>query len=271
MNFDDYRQIDAVNWSTLKSMATSPLEYRYRLSTPVESTAAMRLGTAFHALLLEPDSFAARYAVEPDFGDCRAKANKAARDEWREAHAGVAMLSQRDHDAAHRMRDAVMAHDVAAEYLRDLELREHSWTWTDAETGLVCKARQDGITEHDHVSVKSTLDPTPFAFGREVHKRLYHGQEAFYADGFATATGRALTTVFVVAQNREPWDVAVYRVPRIVMIEGTKLCRRLLDTLARCRRLNHWPGAAPQEMELAFPEYGMSDEDVDWGDEAAAE
>src|SRR5690606_13676340 len=53
--FEAYRVIDAVNWSTLKVMAKSPRHYRHALAHPRPPSPAMLLGTAAHLATLEAD------------------------------------------------------------------------------------------------------------------------------------------------------------------------------------------------------------------------
>jgi len=64
---DNYGEIQAVNWSSLKllepSAGGSPLFYRWHRDHPRPDTAAMKAGRAFHCATLEPDKFDERYAV----------------------------------------------------------------------------------------------------------------------------------------------------------------------------------------------------------------
>src|SRR4051812_24246093 len=61
--FADYIKIDAVNWSTLKHMRTSPLHYRHAVDSPDEDTARFGIGRAIHTAILEPHKLATDYAV----------------------------------------------------------------------------------------------------------------------------------------------------------------------------------------------------------------
>jgi exodeoxyribonuclease VIII len=258
--FESYRAIDAVNWSTLRHIAVSPLEYRYRLAQPPAETPAMALGTAVHTAILEPDTFDATYTTEPDFGDCRVKANKAARDEWRAAHADRIALSAEAFESCQRMRAAVFAHDVARRLVTEGH-SEVSFTWTHERTGVACKGRQDRIGPKGMTSLKTSRVVDPDGFGVEVARRLYHGQEAFYVDGYHAGGGPLLPVSYVVAQNVAPYDVAVYEIPEEVIDEGRELYERLLDTLAECRKTQQWRGVCPDVLYLRFPAWARSDRD----------
>lgn len=84
-----YDDIEALNWSSLKLMHTSPLLYRYRQTVPREDSAALRLGRAIHCAVLEPERWASAYTVAPDV-DLTTRAGKAARARWLLTHATLA-------------------------------------------------------------------------------------------------------------------------------------------------------------------------------------
>lgn len=79
---DPYAAIEALNWSTLKHIAVSPRMLKWRTEHPRPETPALRLGTAIHCAILEPERFKADYISEPDFGDLRTNAAKAKRAAW---------------------------------------------------------------------------------------------------------------------------------------------------------------------------------------------
>jgi hypothetical protein len=78
----DYADIDAMNWSTLKHLATSPLMLRYRVDHPREDTKALARGRAIHCALLEPERWTREYIVEPEWGGRKSNETKAKRAQW---------------------------------------------------------------------------------------------------------------------------------------------------------------------------------------------
>jgi len=76
MPVSEYRDLDGINFSSLKHMAESPKSYKWHEDHPTEETAAMAFGTAFHAAVLEPDLFAGTYIARPEGLDGRTKAGK---------------------------------------------------------------------------------------------------------------------------------------------------------------------------------------------------
>ena len=61
----EYTDAKGIRSSLLKQILITPAHYQFALQHPKETTAAMSLGTALHAALLEPAAFDAAFAVVP--------------------------------------------------------------------------------------------------------------------------------------------------------------------------------------------------------------
>jgi hypothetical protein len=242
-----YALIDAVNISTLKSMAVSPRHYQHALATPRTDSDSMALGRLMHAMIFEPDAIDGRYAV----WDGGRRAGK----EWTaflEANAGKEILrAPEDWERSEAVRDAVLAHPVAAELLREGQA-ERVMQWTDAETGIACKGRADWITGRTIVDLKTTRAIGAREIQRQLVSLAYHAQAAFYCDGREAMTGVAHDFAWIYVEQLPPHDVAVYRCPGDVYRAGQALYRAWLRRVVECRESGVWPGTAPtmQEMEL---------------------
>lgn len=246
----EYAQIDAVNWSTLKHLAKSPLHYKHRTEAEQDDAKHMRLGRAVHTLILEPERFTERH---PIFGG-GARRGKAW-DEFAANHAGADILIGTEAAQAQAMADAVRHHPLAQKHLRD-GLAEQVLTWTDPETGVKCKGRCDSVNGH-LVEFKSCngRDFEPYKFESHAARLRYHGQLAFYADGLA-AMGYEVEhdPTMIVVESDPPHDVAVYIVKDEVLDLGRKLYRKLLARFVECSESDHWPGVcADEELYLGVP------------------
>ena len=242
---DPYSAIKALNWSTLRNMAVSPLLYKYRLARPQPRTATLTVGTAIHCALLEPDKFA---------GTRRGKAW----DEWQEEHPGVESLKPAEAERVRLSAAAVRGHRVASRLLDGCRVEE-STTWTDPDTGLACKGRLDAIAPHYVVDLKSTRDPSPRAFERSASDMLYHGQLGFYADGAVVSgkvTGCAPPYIIAV-QSAEPYDCAVYQLTPETLAAGRALYRSLMRRLQQCIEADFWPGVCPDLEQLELPPWAQ--------------
>jgi hypothetical protein len=249
LTFDEYSAIDAVNWSSLKEMSKSALHYQNRLMMPRTDTAAMLLGRAVHSAVLEPDRFPLELAVW-DQGDRRGNAWLAFKD----ANSGRDILKADEYETCLAIRDAVHAHSVASGILRGES--EVTITWTDAETGIACKARVDHMNEHGICDLKTTADLDPHAFESTCARLEYYGQLAFYNEG----TGFASSPRIIAVESGAPHDVVVYHLSDDALNAGRQLVRDHLYHLAGCIKSGIWPGRSSAEQELTIPSYLLPEE-----------
>jgi len=267
MDFTDYSAIEAVNWSSLKEIATSPKMYQWRKANPRPDTESLFFGRAMHCALLEPEQFQKTYVIAPDFGDLRmvagrttkeeGKANKERRNEWLAANAGKIPLDADDGDRIARMVASIKSHRSAMDSI--VGAAEKTLKWTDPTFRISCKARLDLLCPWGVVDIKTAADVSPRGFGAAAARYLYHGQAAFYNDG-AIAAGCTVTRLplLVAVQNCEPWDVAVYVVDSESLEAGRTLYRRLLRRLLECTAADWWPGVAPEIIPLQLPYWAVN-------------
>ncbi|OGA07509.1 MAG: hypothetical protein A3D95_05835 [Betaproteobacteria bacterium RIFCSPHIGHO2_12_FULL_69_13] len=258
----DYAAIAGMNWSTLKHMARSPKMFQYRLEHPEPPKAAYDFGRTFHCALLEPKVFLERFAVAPDC-DGRTKAGKAELAAWRALNVGREAISQEGMDTILGMSEAVRAHKVAGPLI-DGVLAEETITWTDAETGILCKARLDMLGRDFLADVKTTRDPAPRAFARDAAQHLYAGQLAFYYDG-AVTSGRlpkyTKPPFIICPEKTEPYDVVVFRLHQNLALEpGRALYRSLLRRFLECEAAGWYPGISPELQILELPPWAAGND-----------
>lgn len=250
------RELGVVSKSALDLVHRSPAHYLawVKGELPDEETPALTFGRAFHCAILEPDVFASTYAAEPVFGDCRLKANKAARDEWRAEHAGRELISFDDHTTLLGMAAAVRKHPLASKMIRDGR-SELTVSWKDPDTGLRCKSRADYYVPKLGMvaDVKSTLNASPEEFKRSVVKYRYHVQDALYRAGFAEAGEPVQHFVFIAIEKAPPYAVAIYSLEEEGIGRGYSAARRDMETLAECVERNVFPGYAPGIQSLELP------------------
>lgn len=226
-----YHAGPGVSKSNLDLIHNAPalLEWSQLAPRDPECKAAVDTGTAFHALLLEPDTFDALYTVdfEPPPGaistvddlkaaltaraiehkgnagkavltallldaDPNAPVTEAMQREWAAGLNGRRVLTRAEWLKLSLMRDSVMAHPFARRLIEAEGAAERSYYWTDAETGELCRARHDKAIPRLGVTldVKTTGDMSKFP--RSIADYRYHVQEAFYRDGHQETTGEAL-------------------------------------------------------------------------------
>lgn len=211
-------------------------------------------GAALHCALLEPKVFARSYAVEPDFGDCRYKENKATRGAWRRENAGKALLSAEDDATISGMIRSIMAHPFAPKLL-DGGDAEITALWRDEATGLRCKARADyySPTLKLIVDVKTTRDGRERPFARSCANYGYHLQRAFYGDGFVAAGAPVEMFVFLAVEKKPPYLVKLHQLDLAALAKGRDEVRETMAQLAECIRADHFPGYDPSISTISLP------------------
>lgn len=249
------------SYSGLKLLKRSPRHYlAWCNEPPKEPTRAMVLGTAVHHAVLEPLEFAARYVIQPDFGDMRSSTSRARRDEWA---AGLpkrtTVLSRDDHALCCAMRDAVQTHTLA----RDLLISGHAEgriEWTDRDTGLRCVGRPDFIVEELGlcIELKTTMDASPIEFGKSTANMLYDLQGVMYLDGLRAIGKPMREHLILCVESEPPHEVALYRLDDSAIERGALMMTRLLEQLRECVRTNEWPGYGEGIQTLTLPGWAFS-------------
>lgn len=258
---DAYREIDAINISTLKVMRDSPAKYVYRLAHPQEDRALLMVGRAGHTLTLEPEKFAAEYAV---FDGPRRAGQAWAKFEME--NEGKTILRADEYERCRGIADAVRSHVIAAQYLAAGEA-EKVLRWKDKATGLECKARLDWLSSSvpSLADLKITASIEARIFGVRAARLGHHLQAAFYTAG-ARANGLGELEFKIIAVEPEPpHEVAVFHVGEDELWAGEQEVAALLQRVAECRASGQWPSRYVGEQVLRLPAwaYGESESDED--------
>lgn len=275
----DYHKGPGISKSGLDLIHKSPLHYHSAITAANDNqpTAAQALGTAFHALVLEPQVFADTYAPEPVGAPRRpTRIQREAKkpspetleaidwwDRFEESNAGRTLLDADTWDRLQRMRDSVMGNAAAAALLSARPYRvEQSVYWIDAVTGELCRCRPDAWRD-DAIApdLKTTTDASAEGFARHALNFRYHVQAAFYADGIEAATGAPLRAFpFIAAEKDAPYAVAVYVLDPEAIELGRVEYQRDLLRYAECRRSGVWPGYGETIQRLSLPRWAYTRE-----------
>lgn len=255
-----YRNVRALNWSTLKHIAKSPKHYRHKLHNPSPDSAAYRLGRATHAAILEPDRFASDWTV---YGGRRA--GKAWQD-FRQENQGLEVLNDREHEQATLMAKHVQESPSCAARLED-GWAERSIFWAEEVAGFAepvgMKARLDWVYRDGDsfvlLDVKTARDITPRVFGSAAGRYLYHGQIAHYLAGLQRIVGGApVRAELLVVETEQPYDCGVFKLDAAAIECGALRRAQMLTRLAECQAADHWPGVLDEPQWLELPEWELS-------------
>jgi exodeoxyribonuclease VIII len=254
MTTKDYRAADAVNFSSLKHILTSPAHYQAALAEKREETRAMLLGTLTHALVLEGKDLEQLVAVKPEGMNLATKEGKA----WKESAGDLPIISEDEADDIEMMVYSILRNPHAAAMLKACQQRE---TPLFANIrGVGCKALldahgTDGV-EWVVCDLKTTDDASPEAFARKVANLHYDMQAAFYCQVLA-AVHQVETPphwYWIAVEKKPPYTCAVYR-GHEWMEGGESKVERALERLKECRESGNWPQPWQGINELPKPKW----------------
>ena len=256
---EEYHRHSSVSKSQLDQFAKSPAHYLSSLTTPRKETPAMRIGSIFHGMILEPERV--RIAVAP-VCDKRTNAGKATWEAFCLENAGAEIVTADEGEMLNGMAASVRTHQAASALLSGAGIAEGSCWWYDDQSGELCRCRPDfyrrdlGII----VDLKTTKDASPAGFAKAIANYRYNIQNAFYLDGVEAATGDIVKGfVFVAVESSAPYCTAVYQLDMQGVEAGRVEYRRLLLDLADCRAAKKFPGYSDRIETISMPAWSIKE------------
>lgn len=259
MSDADYGKAAGVRKSQLDLLSISPATARSGFK---EQTEAMIMGSLVHCLVLQPETFAPEYAIEPVV-DKRTKAGKEELEAFLIANDDKTTISQDDYDKALNMRDSVL--NVIGDFLDMPDaIIEHAAFWKDSRTGTLCKCKPDvyipslGLA----IDLKTTSGfATADDFGKSVKSFRYHVQQAFYTQGLEANGFSVNHFLFVPVSKGISANCRAFRLDESVVELGKKLLTDDLDLWADCEQSGSWMRKPSQIETIKFKpwEYPQND------------
>ncbi len=247
--FEEYIKLEAEHSSGLKRALRSLAHYK---APPPPDKDGFRIGRAAHMAITDIDKFALDFVV---WSDGRRYGKKW--DQFTEANSDKTIITEPQFNQAMAMRKAVHGHKIAKKYLND-GAPEVTVTWRHGVYDVDCKARIDWLRDDTIIDIKTSKNPSPEGFGREVAQYHYHMQLAWYQSGMHMVTGKMLPCKIIAVENVEPYDVVVFDIPEEALHIGRELHMKALDKVVTGRITGKWPGAAPdEEVQLILPQWAL--------------
>jgi exodeoxyribonuclease VIII len=263
-----YQRIDAVSQTQLKVFRQSPFHYLARHVEPVpevfladdDQSDEMFCGELAHCMTLEAAAFEARYIIGPQV---KSRALKAWKD-FVAAHPDRIAITPRQHAVAQAQCASLRGIAAVAEIL-DGGQCELSTFWVDRPTGLRCRCRPDcanptfGTTRDPQamiLDVKTCRDASRRGVQLAIARYGYHHQAAWYAGGYAAATGVPVAGfIFAFVESEYPFAASVYELDAEAWEIAARENRQALEALAHCWRENRWPGYSPEVESIGLPRW----------------
>lgn len=227
MTNKDYHTHKAIGTSGIKQLLENP--HAFIAGIRKEETAAMRLGTVVHKLVLEPHDFYNEIAIYPEF-DARTKEGKAIRDAFNEEHGHKTIIKQDDYEVAQNCAEAVRK--AIAPFLKSGKPEQ---TYISEIDGISVKCRPDWHNDELGIVVdlKVVADASPDGFAKAVANFGYYIQEAVYTDVMRSLEIDVQKFVFVAVEKEPPYMVGIYSLSPEAVDFGRSEYRRGLDIFRR--------------------------------------
>lgn len=248
MSNAEYHRHPAISKSGLDQIAKSPAHYWLYKNTPRESSSAMEFGSAFHTLLLEPETFTKEFLVV----DASTKTTKIYTGAV-EANPGKTVILAKDMAVLEGMKKSFEQNPTVNKVLSNC-LVERSIFWKDPITGVECRARPDIIFGDEILIDLKTTSSDAREYSREAFKYRSHVQAAMYMAGYFADTGiRAKEFLFITVEKSPPYGIITYRASEAFISAGMTVMNKDLATYARCLETDQWPGYTEEIVDLSLP------------------
>lgn len=256
----DYFAAEALNNTSIGYLLECPALYKAHQTMEETPSKAFLLGSLLHAMVLEPDKVAERYAV------CQHPGTTKAGKEERKALAekGITAVSGEDWSQAQSMARRLLDFSclTAAKLLYLPGKSEVSLYWEETveDKPLPCKARVDRLTQLPDgswvaIDLKTTADTVkPSELARKAYNFGYHRQAAWYTRGLK-ACGIEAHFIFCFVSKQAPYLVTPLSFTADALALGDDQCMRACRTLIHCQEDDEWPAYTTGIYEVDLPEW----------------
>ena len=244
---EEYRALPALNYSGAKELLKSPAHYKAYLTKPQEETKALKIGSAVHAYVLQPDVSLSTYAVAPEV-DRRTKDGKMIWENFVAANAGKTVLTEDEANlvagVSSSMRDTLSRLGVKA-VATELML-------TSDYCGTPLKVAIDLVGSDGYLyDLKTTEDASPKGFLQSIRAYRYNLQNYLYRLVYEQATGDKVRGFRFIATEKAGdgfYPSAVYELGPELMTYAISDFNTAATLYKTCAALDEWP-AYPLEVQ----------------------
>lgn len=268
MDRDEYRAACGLNPSSIKQ--PSPKHVKYAYENQGETTDAMRLGTAVHTLVWEPEKFAAEVVT---FKGTRTTRDGAPTGKWAEcveANEGKLILKPDAYERTVAIATAVCSEPLVQELAREGLAETAVFT---VENNLQCRGLMDWISTDTRtlcdLKVVNSIDDR--MFGNAVQRYGWDVSMSLYRRWFQNESGKAIDFVkFIAVESKPPFDVVVVPVDQAVLDAAWIKASAMIAQVQFAIQSGWWPGIARgKEVPLYVPAYVMREDEMVGFEEAA--
>lgn len=269
----------AVSSGSLRTFAQCPARFRSGYRPP--ESAAKDYGSLLDCMVLTPELFVERYAVQPENyenekGDVKPWNNNAkVCRQWRKKHEGLEIVTASELATAKAAKSKLSEDSIISDWLAACDFQ--TWVageWKDEETDLVvpvrclidCEPRPDTEFSKCLGDLKTTRNAALIPWQRFCYQMGYYIQAAWDIDLYVAATEQDRNTwCWILQENYEPWQTARRMMSQDFLTLGRAEYRQAMSNYCQCLKSGVWPGyddhdEAVQGWSLVSPMPWMSSE-----------
>ena len=238
MTENEYRSLPALNASRFKAFHRSP--YHFFNQKEVETTEAMKVGTAIHTACLEPSQYDSTIGYLPDV-DGRTTEGKAIKKAFEEKYAGKTILKAVSKEIVERAVHAIVTSDEWDAIKENKAMRYEQVLMCDL-FGIHCKSRLDLVDVENGIirDIKSCDDASIEKFKYTVKDRLYWLQAGFYTLMAETTFNKRFNFEFIAVETSEPSTAQFHAVDEQELLKWKRVVETLLIKYKSCVDADIW-------------------------------
>lgn len=256
-----YHGTKALSNSGMGKLLKCPAKFKHWMDKGDESKADyFTCGSLLHAMVLEPEAVASRYAIQQFSG-----ATKVGKEESANAkEKGITLIKADMWNACAEMAVQIFEHPLirAAKLAEDWQT-ETSIYWKDH--GVPCKARIDALATIPGVGLcaidlKTTQDASPDSISKSMANYGYHRQAAWYRRALNAAGYNSAAFVLVFVEKEAPYCVTAATVSEAAQGDALEDIKTALELYTQCTESGVWPGYTDPKhplIELDLPKWAQ--------------
>ncbi len=238
MTESDYRSLPALNASRFKAFYRSP--YHFFNQKEVETTEQMKIGTAVHTALLEPELYSSSIGFLPDV-DGRTTEGKAIKKAFEEKYAGKTILKAASEEIVNRAVSAVANSDEWKAIKASPSTRYELVVMAEL-AGVACKARLDLVDVENGIirDIKTCDDAGIQKFCYTIKDRLYWVQAGFYTLMAERMYNKEFNFEFIAVETSDPSTAQFHAVDPEELHWWKVYVSDMLAKYNECVKTNTW-------------------------------
>lgn len=252
-----HKKHEYISASGLKKIKKSPAHFK---EEKTEETEAMRIGSAYHTYILEPEKFNDEYFVFDETSILEILTGEGSKKprattkykEWEQQQYSMAdgkvMITLQDFQMIDKMQKVLYRHPYARSLISKGEAEKSVYCELETVHGkdIKVKIRPDYMKRNKKVVVdlKTTSDASKDGFQKNAAQYDYHIQAALYTDLIEKSCGDGMpwSFIFIAQEKKAPYAFNIFEASPQFIAHGRYEYELLLMLYQHCLENNTWLG-----------------------------